>query len=421
MNYRESRYREFERRVTPGATQDRIEVTEYETRRESATGSRSRRERESNGAGGLKDEERSFRGLRENSTRKIVGRTVTYEDHDDVTKGDDTWSFLIRWQLPNPWEQKAKVAVAEAEILAADWVLKKTVEETILAVRELYDELVEAELKQKNAAATAKYRYGTTATAAIEGKMAKAAEGASAAQLESLEMRLKGRQLRSEIVSLTGIKDPSRISVPGAIQKRSVSLSGLDFEYLSQMASIHRADYNIIRAKKAAARAKVDEENSKKIPWAAFADVGVNHQDSARGRDSTEWQFRLGVSLPFFSWFKNKAVDVAKEESRAFSRQEGAFFELIQAELETALANLKDADATMRAAAEEVRQARIFLQQAQGAAMISDKPLAAQSDAKEFEMGLQNALQPFTIEYNKAVMMLERALGTRIENIFIRE
>ena len=147
----------------------------------------------------------------------------------------------------------------------------------------------------------------------------------------------------------------------------------------------------------------------------------MTQENSVRGRDSTEWQFRLGVSLPFFSWFKNKAGEVAKAESRAYSSQQGAMAEVMAVDLETALANLKDAESTMKAAAEEVRQARVFLQQAQGAAAISDKPLAAQNDAREFEMGLQNALQPFTIEYNKAVLALEKALGTRLENIFIRE
>lgn len=412
--FSEDRYRTVERQVIPGATRDKIITTEYETRR---TNSRGNRTRVDGFNGGVPISRNDATG-RQNG-RRIAGRSVTYRYHDDDTTPEDSYELLLRFPFPNPWQMKANVAMAEAEIREADFTLKAIEDEVILDVRELYEEIAYYEFTQAAQTALNKEQqdFLKVTQGVLTDKIAKAANDTLSSKVKAFSAGQKAAERRRDLARLVGLADPSRIAIPKSFRRRVVDLGGASLPYLIEMARIYRADLNLLHAKNELARAEYREAQSLKIPAAAFVDVAVGRDYDRQGRDETELQLRVGVSLPLWSWLFNDAERVPEAAARAYSRQIGRMANSIEGDVIASLEALRAAEKMMKEFESQAAAAEVLAKEGQVAALMSEKVEQGVSESRQLVRELAiNRLEVIRL-YNLAVLELERALGTRLEKI----
>jgi hypothetical protein len=142
-----SRMRMIERRVTPGATQDVIEERIYETRDSSTSSSGSRTELGST----------SPQSSSESSNRRLVATNRRVIEHPDTTGRDNAWGALVRFKVPHPWERKARilraaaeVSLAEADYFAEEDIVVRTVRSNFQDLAILNARLATQTLRKKN-------------------------------------------------------------------------------------------------------------------------------------------------------------------------------------------------------------------------------------------------------------------------------
>lgn len=411
----ETRYRRTEREVIPGATKDKIIERRYEERDSKSTGTNRSRETFPNGGLNIKND-------RTGETRRLrqVSETTTYVHHRDVTEGQDQIGLLLRFPFPNPFEMKARVAEAEAEIKAADYNGKALENEIVMDVRALYEDLAYNEGLKTGLERLAKQQQtwtDLTRTSALD-KLASAAGKNAETNQAIFAVSIKAESLRSQLAQLVGISDPSRISVPREFRRRVIDLSQLNEAYLVQMASVYRSDLHVLMAKNDSARAAYRRERAALIPVGAFLDFGIGYQNDPRGRDATEFQIRFGVTLPLWSWLMNDADKVPAASARGYSREIGRLSENIEMQVKTALRLVRLTDQAISAAEKNFAALEILMKnEAVGGAGLSKNPQEVLLEADEALVKIRVERLKLYKMYDEAVLSLEQALGTRLEKV----
>ncbi len=411
----ETRYSHVEKQVIPGATVDKETVRTYEERDTNSSGKRNRRETFPNGGLNLRND-------RTGETKHLqqVSENTTYVHHRDVTEGQDQIGLLLRFPFPNPFEMKARVAEAEAEIKAADYSGKGLENEIVMDVRALYEDLAYNEGLKTGLERLAKQQQSwtdLTRTSALD-KLASAAGKNAETDQAIFAATIKAESLRSQIAQLAGVSDPSRISVPREFRRRFIDLSQLNEAYLLQMASVYRSDLHYLMAKNDSARAAYRRERAALIPVGAFLDFGFGHQNDPRGRDSNEFQVRLGVTLPLWSWLMNDADKVPAASAQGYSREIGRLNDNIEAQVKTALRLVRLTDQAISAAEKNFAALEILMKnEAVGGAGLSKNPQEVLLEADEALVKIRVERLKLYKMYDEAVRSLEQALGTRLEKV----
>lgn len=415
LRVRESRFRTIERTVTPGATTDKIVTKQYEYTRTNTKGSNARTTTEK----GSPKSERNTSNRQRNE--RLVSNTTTYVHHRNVTEPEEQFGILLRFPFPNPWEVKAKVAQAEADIRAADYQLKAVEDEIVLDVRSLYEEICYLEAVRRSQAKLTEQRkkFATLLRQHDPRKFIEASADGNQSRMDEIETTAKSRALRLKLANLVGLRDPGRISTSSPFRRRVVDLSKLDQSYLIQMASIYRSDIKLLHSKNEAAHAAYKAQRASRIPVATYVDAGYAYQQDYQGRNANEFTVRLGVSVPLWSWLFNKADRVPLEEARDFSRRIGRLQDNIEAEVASAIDHLKMIENEISNANQQDAALKVMLKtEAKNPAIMIDKhPEQIQNETEEILLRMDlNKLQLQRM-YNQAVLQLEEALGTRLEKI----
>ena len=411
----ETRYRRTEREVIPGATTDKIIERRYEERNSKSTGTKGSRQTFPNGGLNIKND-------RTGETKHLqqVSENTTYVHHRDVTDPQDQLGLLLRFSLPNPFEMKARVVEAEAEIKAADYNGKALENEIVMDVRALYEDLAYYEGLKTGLERLAKQQQNWTdlaRTTALD-KLASAAGKNAETHQAIFAATIKAESLRSQLAQLAGVSDPTRISVPREFRRRVIDLSQLNEAYLVQMASVYRSDLHFLMAKNDSARAAYRRERAALIPVGTFLDFGIGHQNDPRGRDSTDFQIRLGVTLPLWSWLMNDADKVPAASAQGYSREIGRLNDNIEAQVKTALRLLRLTDQAISAAEKNFAALEILMKnEAVGGAGLSKNPQEVLLEADEALVKIRVERLKLYKMYDEAVLSLERALGTRLEKV----
>lgn len=422
-NFNEKRYRSIERRVVPGATRDKIVTTEYEKISTSSRTNQLRNDisvdRTGNNAGTITNTI-GGNNIVQNRNRKIVGRTVTYVNHDDDTRREDQYSIMLRFPLPNPFEMRANVQRANADIKAKNYAVKAEEDQLIVEIRSLYEDLAyyEAQSNAFKALSSHQSKFTELAKLIAPDKIAQAAGSANQSIIDSGEAELRAGMLRAELARLVGLRDLDRISVPKSFRQRIVDAKAMDENYLLQMASVYRSDLQQLHAEHEVARSEYKMERALKIPVASGLDFAYGRNSDIRGRDANEWEVRFTVSLPLWSWLNNDADKVPLAAARGYSRQIGRLQENIAGDIHSSL-NLLRLVQTNLEAYEKSSAALQLLMKNEGTAgaFASKNPQEVISESEEAV--IKGSIQRLQIyrNYNRAVMMLEAALGTRLEKI----
>jgi outer membrane protein TolC len=418
-----SRYRTIERKVTPGQFRDVVETTVYEQRKASGTSLQSNADT----IQGVTADRREARSQQTN--RRIVERSREVINHPDDYSRDDEFALLIRFRIPNPWERKAKLEIAAAETARAesDYLIEE--DKVVRTVRAMYEDLNMAESVARSTGArralNEKFRDEIDATN-LPGLADLGADirlGVGKTIREQREFRSDIARLRQELATLCGLPHPERISVIGKPTRRLVSLESLDVDYLIRMAQLHRSDLLDLKARLALAKAELMGAKAAKIPFFTFVDGGwATSQTSGRTGENEEWAVRAGISLPLFDWFGiNKAHLEHETASTAYSQQIEEQSRLIATDIRQAIDRIRAASKELSVYESDL--AAIKADSRKSIEQTSVDPirsLKTRYQTEELVFKFEEDRYEVWSDYYKAVMELERALGTRLERVLSR-
>ena len=422
-NTRTSRYRTIERRVTPGRYRDVIDTKVYENRNASETF----------GQNTTQTTQGSTFDIREagsqNTDRRIVERSRETVNHPDDYSRDDQLSIVVRFRVPNLWERRANIELAAAQTARAesDYLIEE--DKVVRTVRAMYEDLNMTESLARGVISrqgiNEKFEAEIEA-ANVPGLADLAADirlGVGKSKRDHRELRSDIARFRQELSTYCGLDRPERIGVIGKPTRRIVPLASLDVDYLVSMAQLHRSDLLDLEARLSVAKAELKVTRSAKIPFFTFVDGGwASSTTTGRTGESEEWSVRAGISLPLFDWFGiNKAHLEHQTATEAYSRQIEEQRQLIATEIRAAIDRI-------RAAANELviydkdlirvkADARKSIEQT---SVDPIRSLKTRYQTEELVYKFEDDRYEVWSDYYKAVMELERALGTRLEQVLSR-
>ncbi len=418
-----SRYRTIERRVTPGRYRDVVDTTVYERRNSRETFGQNTSETSqgftfpSNEAGS------------QNTNRRIVERSREVINHPDDYSRDDELSLVLRFKIPNPWERRANIEIAAAETARAesDYLIEE--DKVIRDVRALYEDLNMSESVARGSLSrrTMQEKFGGEVEAANVPDLADLAADirleVGKSIREQRELRSDIARLRQELAAYCGLDRPERIGVIGKPTRRVVAVDSLDMDYLTSMAQLHRSDLLDLQARLAVAKAELMVTKAAKIPFFSFLDAGwATAQTSGRTGENEEWGVRAGITLPIFDWTGlNKAHLEFRTATEIYSRQIEEQRSLIASEIRTAVARIRSASRELGTYDADLTKIKSNAARSIEQTVIDPiKNLKTRYQNEELVSQFEQDRYEVWSDYYKAVMELERALGTRLERVLSR-
>ncbi|RYD37446.1 MAG: TolC family protein, partial [Verrucomicrobiaceae bacterium] len=415
-----SRYQTIETKVTPGRYED-VRVTKvYEARNES---SNERQLRAKQSGGTIENEPLD---IAENQNRKIVENRREVIKHDDAYSRDDQLSLTVRFRLPNWLERRANIQIAAAETARAESEYLIEEDKVILNVRELYEELIMLESTYRsNVQRGAMYQdFRTRFEAANLPDLADVAADIRRQQggnrLDQREQRSDIARVREELSSFCGLDRPERIKILDRPLRRVVPVKDLDVDYLTSIAELHRSDLLDLRSRHQLAKAELMGAKAMRIPSLAFIDAGWSTaQSTGRTGESDEWAIRAGITLPLFEWTGiNKAHKEFEKATEVYSRQIENQQHLIRVAIIQAISRIREATNEVSTFERDFAQTRADSEVSLKETSIDSlKAQKTEYQVKELLSRFESERHEVWSDYHKAVMALERAVGTRLEKV----
>ncbi len=361
--------------------------------------------------------------------------STSYE-RDSTTRsdgGDEQYSALLRFQLPNPGERKARIQRASAGIMLAEGEYLTEEDKLVREVRELFHDLSVME----STLGAQKKRYSSYTSLNLEMESAAladyAAMDAARARFEMTKITGDIRELetdinniRIKIAQLCGLSSSSRINSGGFIPRRVIDLANLDHAYLVEVATLHRADMVESRSRLEIAKSHLAEAKAGKVPWITFFDIGYSQQQRGgySGREN-EWTARIAIEIPIWDISRiNKRSKAYRDAATQWERQTELQRQRVAGDVSLAIERLRNSAAATRSYESDIRRqkrqmedsvARVKAARADASDYVKGKRTEYERDdlTQQMEVGRYKAWS----DYEKALMALEIALGVRIEEV----
>jgi outer membrane protein TolC len=332
--------------------------------------------------------------------------------------------------MPHPWERRARIQRASAEVMLAEGQYLAEEDDVVRAVRALFYDL--SLLEGTLATQTKRRESYTTFRTEMESANipdfamdAARATGEMAKLLKSMfDNRADIDRTRVRLASLCGLPGTDRIRTGGVIMRRVVDTVTLDPGYLLDIAMLYRSDAVASRARLEIAKANLAQAQAGKIPWVTFFDAGFARQwDERRYGREDEWFFRVGIEIPIFDLAGiNQRSREYKKAAAEWEQQMEKQRRRIEVDISLALERLRRAGRAMREVESEVRNMNRMLKSdadkvkaAGGGLSDYAKFKRAQYDAEDNMSILQISRYEAYSKYNEALMDLEDVIGVRIE------
>jgi outer membrane protein TolC len=414
-----NRVRVIERRVTPGADRDIVEEKIYET---TSTGSTSSSHRSKGGIN-------STQSTTKNEDRRLIGSSRKVIEHPNTSGRDNAWGLLLRFQLPHPWERRAKLQRAAAEISLAQADYYAEEDRIVRIVRATFQDLslLEAKLtaQQKRKASYESYRDWLTdqKNPALGLELAAMRTKVHSTQTDLRETESKLNATRQDLAAYCGLSDPARIQA-AMLTRHITSPAALDADYLTSIAVLYRSDVMSTQARLAVAQAQLAQAKSARIPFTSFLDLGYAQTNTLRRTGMSDELFiRVGVSIPLWDWLGiNKQRQVPEAAQTSLQRQMTMQRTLIANEVAQATTRLKAALTQVGSYDSDLVALDKDLQAAQKETQLATENMNDLLKGKRIEHEFIDLREQMEISrygafaaYNEALMALEKALGIRLE------
>lgn len=418
--------RVIERRVTPGATQDVIEERIYET---STSTSSSGSSRTTVGNDGAPYTEYGREGQRSSQSRRLVGTTRRVIQHPDASGRDNAWGLLLRFRLPHPWERKARIQRAAAEISLAEADYFAEEDRVVRTVRGTFQELsvqsakLAAQKKRKASYEAHRNWLSEQKNPQLGLELAGARTKVHATLSDIRELETDVAALREDLAAYCGIVEAERIQ-PAMLTRHVSEVDKLDADYLTDIAQLYRSDVMTAKARLAVAQARLKETRATRIPFTSFVDLGYSQMTTLRRSGMNDELFvRVGITLPLWDWVGvNKAHKVHEADSETWERQLLMQRSLIQNEISQALKRLRTAASSLEAYEKDLADLQTDMQQSRKDAQLATQDVGDMLKVKRIDYEFQDLEQQMQVSrysafasYNEALMALEKALGVRLE------
>mgnify|MGYP000314161521 CR=1 FL=1 len=350
---------------------------------------------------------------------------LSYAEDSSISKG-----ALFRFALPHPWERKAKIQRAAAEVSLAEAEYYAGEDALVRQVRRSFAELAILQAKldlQKNRRAAYEAHRDwleerKVPSLGLDLAAARAKVYQTLSDIRVLESSTSA--LRQELAIYCGLDDPNRIDT--SIQTRRIQDPALlDVEYLTSMAMLYRTDVLSDQARLTVARAQLSEVKAKRIPAATFIDLGYTQIDNPRrsNNNKEEWFARVGVSIPLWDWIGfNKQHQVHEASSQSLEIKIRLQQQIISNEIKQAVKLLAESETQIRSHDKDLQAIQSDMKTSMADAEMAATGVEDLIKSRRIQHEFQDLSQQMEISrlsalsaYQEALMSLENALGIRVE------
>lgn len=368
-------------------------------------------------------------------SRTLTGTSYEQRSSTEVNNGGEQTGAMIRFSLPNPYERKARIQRASAEVLLAEAQYLADEGRLVREVLNLYESLSgygsELDVHERRIAnyRTMRSEMESAGDPSLAFEVARARSEMTGVSNDMREVKSDYEKVRIALAKLCGLREYTRIQSGSMVKRTIVNPSALDEAYLLDLAMIYRAVAVESTAWRDVAVARLAESKASGKLVATFIDVGWNGgDDNGRKGRNEEWFARLGISIPVWDLAKiNKSsrayARYAEEMQRALEIQR----EQISVDIHLALAELRMAAGLARQADGDLNEARREAEAIEDSlvrSLVNPKDIPKvqrhKYDNEDIYQKTRIGLIAAWSDYNKALHRLEDAIGTRIEKVLTR-
>ncbi len=263
----------------------------------------------------------------------------------DTTRRNEAFDVSVRFFPPNPWEMRAELSKALAEISYAEFALRQTGREIINQVRRLYQDLQFAQEDIRLGKGV--YRLELEEYERLKaGSLRGPADNQKLRELDRLDTtsatEIRFQALRSELAALVGLEDPSRIRVEGVPNRPVVGFRPDTVEALTEMAFMNNLEIADLDRLQKLAQGDLAAFKATKIPWVSFFEMGRDRRYNEHLPVNDQYSARLAFNVPIFSVF-SKEGEVYQEQIRSYKKQAERYRKQIQRRISSRINSIKNA------------------------------------------------------------------------------
>ncbi|NCF92835.1 MAG: TolC family protein [Verrucomicrobiaceae bacterium] len=268
----------------------------------------------------------------------------------DTVRRNEEVNTSVRLYPPNPFQLRAELDKAMAEISFAEFALRQVGKELVVDVRRLYQDLQfiqesirlgkglhRLEIEERD-----RLEQLLESTAIVLEPVVKQRIQAMRKQGIASPSEIRFVKVRSELAALIGLGDPRRIAVSGVPNRPVIGFRDDTVMALSEMAFINNLKLGDLDRLQKLAKGDLRAFKAKRIPWVSFLEGGRNRTYNERLAVNDNWSVRLAIDVPIFSLF-SKEGDIYKEQIRSYQKQAELYRKRIQLSVATAIASIRDA------------------------------------------------------------------------------
>ena len=222
-----------------------------------------------------------------------------------------------------------------------------------------------------------------------------------------------------KIAAMVGLESSAQIRVTDNIISPSINLDETHLEYLIRMALANRGELLVLKTKGQIAKSSLDESHAKRIPWFDYLQAEIGREDEGGERTGNSWGIQFAMSIPLFSWMNDES-GIQEAAIANYYAQSGATQKIITSEVVAGYQNLKRAKSYREKASTHAE-----IQNKYNAEFIERIENAERHRAEKIRFEIarntaktnENRLDAERA-YNKALMQLEKALGSPLGKVF---
>ncbi|MEC9037653.1 MAG: TolC family protein [Verrucomicrobiota bacterium] len=362
-------------------------------------------------------------GTRTDNREMIRNGTETdFHDTNPFADEEDT-QLQFRLYVPHPGIRKARLARAEQEVKLARATALNQERDVVIRIREEYEQLqyLKAQIELLELEDDAAKSYSETQSKMLSSGLITIDKveyvGSDGLSVEGAQIEFNSQ--RDNLAARVGLKDPNRIRITDKLISPSIDLDHTHLEYLIRMSLANRGELTTIRAKEKIAQSALNESRAKKIPWFDYVQAGVGREEEGGQRTGESWGIQLAMSVPLFSWLGHESA-VREAAVTSYYSQKGATQKIITGEVVASYENLKRAkkyrDRAQEHALTQKKYNTQFIERVKNTERHKLEKIRFEIAQNTTKITKQRLAAERT--YNKALLQLEKALGTSLEKVF---
>jgi outer membrane protein TolC len=351
------------------------------------------------------------------------GTETNFHDTDPFADEEDT-QIQFRLYVPHPGIRKARLARAEQEIKLARAAALNQERDVVIKIREEYEQLqyLKAKIELLELEESAAKSYSEIQSKMLSSGLITIDKieyiGSEGLSVEGAQIEFNSQ--RDNLAARVGLKNSQRIRITDKLISPSIDLDHTHLEYLIRMSLANRGELTTIRAKEKIAQSSLNESRAKKIPWFDYVQAGIGREEEGGQRTGESWGIQLAMSVPLFSWLGHES-EVREAAVASYYSQKGATQTIITAEVVASYENLKRAkryrDRAQKHALAQKEYNIEFIERIKNTERHKLEKIRFEIAQNATKTTQQRLAAERT--YNKALLQLEKALGTSLEKVFI--